>query len=226
MYSDLKDSIMSDNLLSKVKDLRFLNEMAKAEKQLDEMAQKQRITHIFVGFGTGILVIVLIFLYIVWKKNRQLYESNHELYLKNKELLSQKTAARSRKAAVSDDEKNNVVEAIESAMEKTEQICSVDFSADRLAEMTGIPYHTLSKVINEHYHCNFNMLLNQFRIHEACRRIDADKGHKLTIETLSGLVGFRSRTTFTSAFKLYTGLTPSQYMKMGREKNADQLFEG
>lgn len=40
----------------------------------------------------------------------------------------------------------------------------------------------------------------------------------LVLKAISEQVGFRSPTTFFSAFKKATGLTPSQYIRMAKEK--------
>ncbi len=44
-------------------------------------------------------------------------------------------------------------------------------------------------------------------------KIENEDIKKYTIESLGKEVGFKSKTSFYSAFKLYTGLTPSYYIK-------------
>ena len=51
-------------------------------------------------------------------------------------------------------------------------------------------------------------------------RIEADKERRLTIEAIANEVGFKSRTTFTTAFKHFTGLTPTDYIRMSKEDKA------
>ena len=72
----------------------------------------------------------------------------------------------------------------------------------------------VSQVINEKAGCNFNNLINEYRIKEACRRMnDTEQYGKYTIEAISTSVGFKSRSTFLLQFKRVTGLTPSEYQR-------------
>jgi AraC-like DNA-binding protein len=76
----------------------------------------------------------------------------------------------------------------------------------------------VSQVINEQMGKNFNALLNEYRIQEACRRFNdiANYGN-YTIEAIGNSVGYNSRSTFITQFKSVTGLTPSEFQKMAKE---------
>jgi AraC-like DNA-binding protein len=56
----------------------------------------------------------------------------------------------------------------------------------------------------------FHDLINTHRIEEAKKMI-LDPELNETIEGIAYLVGFNSKSTFHSAFKKFTGLTPSQF---------------
>jgi len=79
----------------------------------------------------------------------------------------------------------------------------------------------VSRVINEVRGCNFNALLSEYRIKEACRRLN-DMAHygNQTIEAIANGVGFRSRSHFSTNFKRLTGLTPTEYQRQAR-RNAE-----
>jgi len=66
----------------------------------------------------------------------------------------------------------------------------------------------LSKAIHEILQTNFNTLVNKYRIEEA-RKMLADPYQKQSIEGISRTVGFNSKSTFNTAFKMLTGITPS-----------------
>ena len=68
--------------------------------------------------------------------------------------------------------------------------------------------------INQEYGSNFNSLLNEYRIKEACRRLGGNAN--MTIEGIAESVGFKSRTSFGALFKSITGLSPSAYQKISR----------
>ena len=121
-------------------------------------------------------------------------------------------------SSLSVEDKQELLVKILSVMENVDEICSLSFSAQRLAQLTGSKYKYVSQVINEKYGCNFNMFLNKFRIKEACRRFsDVENYGQYTIDAMSQSLGFKSRTTFTSSFKKIIGLTPSQYSKLAKE---------
>lgn len=123
---------------------------------------------------------------------------------------------------ISEDNKENLLNKITMVMENTEEISSADFSLNRLAELAGSSSRTVSYTINTHYKKNFNALLNEYRIREACRRMNNKEEYgNLTLEAISQTLGFKSRSNFISTFKKVIGLTPTEYMKMAKDRQAD-----
>ena len=100
-------------------------------------------------------------------------------------------------------------------MDNSMEFLNPEFSLEKLAGYVDSKYKTVSQVINEKYGGNFNTFVNKYRINEACRRI-ADREHygNYTLDAISKSVGFRSRTTFLKAFKTFTGLSPSEFLRM------------
>jgi YesN/AraC family two-component response regulator len=73
----------------------------------------------------------------------------------------------------------------------------VDFSAIKLAELTESKYNYVSQVINENFGCNFNAVLNEYRIKEACNRMnDISNYGNYTIEAIANSVGYSSTKFF------------------------------
>lgn len=108
---------------------------------------------------------------------------------------------------------------IDEVLANTSEICSVDFSLNRLAELVGQKYWNMSAIIKMIYSKNFNTLLNEYRFKEACRRMnDVAKYGNYTIEAISASVGFKSRSNFVLTFKNMTGLTPSAYQKLAKQE--------
>lgn len=236
-YYELKDSVLSAKDVARAKDFEFLFKMDKVEKQLDEKEQQRRLSHAMTAGALLVVVIVAGFAIILWRKNRQLNDRNRELYARNRELLDvgnepkiesqeKKDSQKYKNSSLKADDKEQIMNLISEVMANTDEICSQQFSATRLAELTGYSYPRLSQVINERYKCNFNMLLNRYRIREACRKIEADPKHLLTIEALANEVGFKSRSTFTTAFKHFTGLTPTEYIRLSKENRVAPIVDG
>jgi AraC-like DNA-binding protein len=47
---------------------------------------------------------------------------------------------------------------------------------------------------------------------------DTERYGNLTIEAIAANLGFNSRSNFTVTFKRITGISPSDFMKMAKEK--------
>lgn len=87
-----------------------------------------------------------------------------------------------------------------------------------LADLTGIPIHHLSHVINTQYNLHFQDFVNQQRIDYLKARINNKEWKNLSLEGLAWAVGFKSRTTFFRAFIKLTGQSPSEYLNSERKK--------
>jgi len=71
----------------------------------------------------------------------------------------------------------------------------------------------VSQVINEKLGKSFFELLASYRIEEAKTILSDAKKNNLTIEEISEMVGYNSKTAFNNAFKKLTGKTPSEFRK-------------
>ena len=149
------------------------------------------------------------------------YELNNECEKNVQDSCTVDEDDKYKKNFFSDEEKKKILDKVLTVMENTDEICSESFSGSRLAELTGYKYNYVSLVINENYGCNFNSLLNRFRIKEACRRLSDEENYgNYTIDTIANSLGFKSRTTLTTSFKKIIGLTPSQYRSIAKEKKS------
>jgi AraC-like DNA-binding protein len=86
-------------------------------------------------------------------------------------------------------------------------------SLSDLAKKIGDSPHHVSQVLNEKLNKSFFELLATYRVEEAKRILSEDTDTKLTIEEISEMVGYNSKTAFNNAFKKLTGSTPSEYRK-------------
>jgi AraC-like DNA-binding protein len=82
-----------------------------------------------------------------------------------------------------------------------------------LAKKIGESQHHVSQVINEKLDKNFFELLASYRIEKAKSILGKDMAGKLTIEEISEMVGYNSKTAFNNSFKKLTGKTPSEFRK-------------
>lgn len=90
-----------------------------------------------------------------------------------------------------------------------------DISLSKLAEMVGSNRKYVSEAILITTDLNFNNFINFYRINEAKTMIL--KGED-SISEVQYACGFNSRSTFYTAFKKFTGMSPSEFRKMARQK--------
>jgi AraC-like DNA-binding protein len=68
----------------------------------------------------------------------------------------------------------------------------------------------ISQAINQHFGLNFREYINRLRIEESIKLI-RNNNDSLIIKEIYYEVGFNSKSVFNSAFKRFTGATPTKY---------------
>ncbi|MES1222208.1 MAG: helix-turn-helix domain-containing protein [Bacteroidota bacterium] len=107
-----------------------------------------------------------------------------------------------------------ISEALNFTMREKRPFLRMGYCIRDLGDDIGIPAYQLSAYINGVLGMNFNELLNSFRI-KYCRQLIANKeADQLNLRGLARQCGFTNRNTLTTAFKKFTGLTPSKYSKI------------
>lgn len=82
-----------------------------------------------------------------------------------------------------------------------------------LANNLGISKRKLTYVVNEVMENNFYGIINKHRVLEAKEVLKKVENQNFTIEVISQMVGFKSKSSFNACFKQITGVTPSEYRK-------------
>jgi YesN/AraC family two-component response regulator len=250
LYCQMRDSLLSYNQITGIRKAEYSQSMTRMGHRLSNLEYNDRIKTVVIWTTAIITVLLIGFIFIIRNKNKRLRQSNRSLYEQNQAVLmaekrereerrryaelteeikqedpeSTKSEEKSGKYSsrkLKGDTKNEIHDMILNVMEINPEIFNSDFSLARLSEICGSRPEYVSQVINESYGCNFNELVNKYRIREACRRID-DKGNygQFTLAAIASGVGIESATTFSKYFKKITGLTPSQY-----KKNSDAQSE-
>ncbi len=247
-YFRVKDTLLNYHQMMSVNEMHFVNEMKKMDEQMQAIEHRRQMQVIVIYVIVGVAFIIMVFFIVVWKKNRRLRRSNESLYRKTVDMLQTEEEERTRRREIEQEledlkqraqpaaeeikyknsnldetDKRELLLRIMTVMESSEEIYSPGFSAERLAQLVDSKYKYVSQVINEKYHCNFSAYLNEYRIKEACKRIsDTRQYGRLTIEAICNGVGFKSRSSFVIAFKRFTGLTPSEYLRIASEENKEK----
>lgn len=164
--------------------------------------------------------VIAVALVLLRRKNRELDASNKMLYEKNVALLNaDEERKKYQRSSLDDAAKQTLQQTLREIMDDTDEYLSVDFSIVRLAEMAHSTTKVVSQVINECFGNNFNAFVNEYRIRRACQMMDAKEKQNLTVQGIGNEVGFKSHSSFVTAFKRFTGLTPSNYLSIASQRH-------
>lgn len=219
-HFELKDSLLSYHQMASVKEMSFIGEMEDMEAQVAAAERRNFIWMVSLVISLLIASVIAVALVLLRRKNRELDASNKMLYEKNVALLKADDERKKYQRSNLDDvAKQTLQQTLREVMDNTEEYLSVDFSIARLAEMANSTTKVVSQVINECFGNNFNAFVNEYRIRRACQMMDGKERVNLTIEAIGNEVGFKSRSSFVTAFKRFTGLTPSNYLSMASHQH-------
>jgi AraC-like DNA-binding protein len=118
-----------------------------------------------------------------------------------------------RKSSLTESGKMKILDSITTELDTKHYYSDNLASLSELARKIGESPHHVSQVINEKLNQSFFELLASYRVEEAKRILLEDKTNKLTVEEISEIVGYNSKTAFNNAFKKLTGKTPSEFRK-------------
>jgi AraC-like DNA-binding protein len=91
-----------------------------------------------------------------------------------------------------------------------------------LADEFGIQPYVLSAYINEVFHFRFNDLINWYRVQYIKDGLTDQQWNLLTLEAIAKKAGFNNRTTFLSAFKKFTGMTPTAFLHAQKKEGVTE----
>ncbi len=126
------------------------------------------------------------------------------------DIIKGQNGQRYSKSSLSESYKKSKLRLIINLIEKEKLYLDPAFSLDLISQRSNVSKHHVSQIINEELGCTFFELTNNFRIEEAKRvleNVDYIKLEQLAIE-----LGYRSKSSFYSAFKKATQHTPFNYM--------------
>lgn len=244
-YSQLVDSTFNLREFGRAKDLQFLYEIGKIDSELSQMEAEKERNHSLIRLQqaaivafAGVALAITVLLLVVWRQKRKLHNSYRSLFNLNKKLLAIQTEPsvpvstdmpdepangceqKYSSSNLDDSLRDELLAKIADVMDNTLEYADADFSLERLAGLVGSNSKYVSQVINGHYGKNFSSFVNDYRVRLACKRL-ADAAYGMyTVEGIGRSVGFRSKTTFTSAFRRSTGLTPYAWQKMEHERRS------
>lgn len=86
-------------------------------------------------------------------------------------------------------------------------------SLQTIADEFNISSGYLSRLTNQNSKFNFRCFINNLRIEEAKKMLLDESFNKYTIHAIALESGFKTKSSFYTAFKKFTGTTPKAYKK-------------
>lgn len=114
-------------------------------------------------------------------------------------------------------QKDKYIEKLQTYVATHKPFLEPELTLSQLSEQVKIPAHYLSQVINEKLDCSFIDFINEYRVKAAKEMLIDPKYHHYTILSTAYEAGFSAKSTFYTAFKKYTGMTPSAYRKQAKQ---------
>jgi AraC-like DNA-binding protein len=106
---------------------------------------------------------------------------------------------------------------LQTAMERDQLFRDPNLSLMTLSKHIGVSTNYVSQSLNEHLGVSFFDFVNGWRV-EASKPMILNAGQPITV--IAYEVGFISRSSFYTAFKKNTGLTPSKFSAKGTNYTA------
>jgi YesN/AraC family two-component response regulator len=138
---------------------------------------------------------------------------NDSSYFDNSTSFMDISISKYRKSSLTETGKLKILNNIILELETKQYFLDNLASLSELAKKIGESPHHVSQVINEKLDQSFFELLASYRVEEAKKILSGDKKNKITVEEISEMVGYNSKTAFNNAFKKLTGKTPSEFRK-------------
>jgi ligand-binding sensor domain-containing protein/AraC-like DNA-binding protein len=108
---------------------------------------------------------------------------------------------------------DEIVSKLDELIAREKLFLNPDLTLADLASRLKIHYNYISRIINENFGMSYNDFINKYRIEEVkLRLVDPEYKNKTVLEVMYE-TGFYSKSVFNTAFKKFTGMTPSEYRK-------------
>ena len=117
------------------------------------------------------------------------------------------------KTSQENSEKNSQIIALKQFMVDEKPYLNPSLTIRKLAEEIKVNSRDLSVLINHSLNQHFFDFVNEYRIEEAKSMLKNPNKKEFTVLEILYEVGFNSKSSFNTAFKKHTGLTPTQFRK-------------
>jgi len=206
-------SIASTGALFKVYEYQNRIETLHTQNLLKESQNRFQRIFIILLISFAIFISAISFLiYSQYIKTRKAYQTIKEKNNRIKKQEAEITILKEQKREELTDRFEHDLELLDRLMKEDKLYLQPDLNLTSVASILKINHTYLSSIINRHFGFSFTYFLNQYRIKEAVSLFDAGSHEKYSIEAISKIVGFKSKSAFYRAFRQHKSCTPTEYL--------------
>jgi len=224
-YIELRNELYNIEKTELTEDLRLRYETDLKEQQIllseAEIREKEAANRVLILLSICLVGLMIGSIGYYLHRNhylRMLYERNMEMLetMGMEQKMIAKARAPVHESAQNKEYRRNqeLFEDLKRLMQNEEVFRDPDLQASVLCKQLGTNKLYLSQAINSMTGMNLNHYINVYRINEAKRLILIKDASIYEIQTLCG---FNSKSTFYTAFKKITGMTPKQFLDQHRQ---------
>ncbi|SKC63616.1 AraC-type DNA-binding protein [Ohtaekwangia koreensis] len=167
--------------------------------------------------GLGISLLIYILAYVSW--GQQVVKVNELVPVEAPQEIEHQTPFTAYSGNengritlhLSDEQYQNLSKRLEKLLDHDKVYLENELSLAQLSKKLNIVPYLASELINRKYQESFFDLINRHRIEEVKKRLTDPAFAYLSIFGVAVDCGFNSKSSFNTAFKKFTSLTPSQY---------------
>jgi AraC-like DNA-binding protein len=159
----------------------------------------------YVWFGDLALSLYLTCIIYIISINISYKSLNH--YFHNKQSVKYASSS------LNESDKKEILDKIKHVVEDEAFYCQSNASLEEISRRIKVSKHNVSQVINELLGKSLFEYLADQRISRSQLLLSDPKYHNLTIDEISFMVGYNSRSAFNRVFKSMTGTTPAEYRR-------------
>lgn len=123
---------------------------------------------------------------------------------------------------LSETEVRKIISLLEKAVVEEALFLDPKLNLASLSKHIGVPQKVISYVLNQYVNKNFNEYLNVYRIAVFKQKLAQNRQSVLSLQGVAQECGFNSQATFQRVFKQFTGVSPTEYLKLEVSENVDR----
>ena len=159
------------------------------------------------------LIIILATSYFAFRQPTLYKESNENSGLIEEEIEKLDEPIKASKPLIDAERIGQISIKLDQYLSEKQPFLNPKIRMPEIADAIEITPNEFSWYLNEHKKTNFFTFINELRINHATQLLKDKAYEHYTLEALSKMSGFRSKTTFNNRFKEIKNVTPSAFRK-------------